>query len=125
MIHSRASLRSSKLRRRIITIVGLEIFGALVLVTAGILYFTYQTEQAAWRGRQFEASQNSATYVAAFVQRAQDQLQMAGSLDPDYLVNNPETLKNVLERVPAFLEVVSLDANGQVVQSAYQDVPVL
>src|SRR5687767_7765080 len=109
MTQAGTPLRSWNLRRRILTIVGLEILGALILVGAGILYFTYQTEQAAWRGRQFEASQNSATYVAAFVQRAQDHLYTVANLDPEYLAAHPETLERLFDQVPAFLEIVSLD----------------
>ncbi len=117
--------RSHSLRRRLLFLFAIVLLIALALISVGVAYFVFLTEQQAWQGRQLETARNAGKTVAAFIERIEDSLTLVTVLDRDYLDSNPQVLSDILQRNPAILEIVRLDENGLVFASASQDRAVL
>ena len=117
--------RPQSLRRRLLTLLGVALLVTLLIIGAGVSYFVFLTEQKAWQGRQEEAARNAVETVAAFIQHLEDSLTLVSLLDYDYLTAEPQVMRDLFQRNPAFLEMVRLDARGKVFASAYQDAPLL
>ncbi len=117
--------RFQGLRRRFLSLLGVVLLIALLFGGASILYFVFLTEQEAWQGRQEEAVNSASKTVVAFVQRVEDTLVLAGSLDRAQTAEQAQNIQTLLKRNTALLEIVRFDAKGQVVNSVYQDSPIL
>src|SRR6185503_5973112 len=74
---------------------------------------------------QSEAAQNAAQTVSTFIQHVQDSLVLMIALGQDEMNTDPVVLRAALQHDPALLEVILLDAEGQVLASGYQDQPLL
>ncbi len=98
---------------------------ALIVIAIGVSGSVTQIESEAWRGRQREAARNAARTVATFFQRAEDFLSLVSLLGADEMQANSQTLSDMLEQYPAFLEVVHVDAGGRVFAQASRDRPLL
>jgi two-component sensor histidine kinase/putative methionine-R-sulfoxide reductase with GAF domain len=109
------------LRWQITSFLILGLLITLLVIGVGVVTFVYNTEVAAWRGRQGEAARNAGNTVGAFIHRAADALSLVGLLGRDELTSKPELLSQVLAQNLALQEVVYLDAKGQVVASGSQD----
>ena len=92
----------------------------IVAIGIGVLYFIYQTEQTAWQARQAEAAHSAAERVAAFMARAQDNLQFVASLNPEQLASDQGFLLKLWEQNPALLEVVRLNKQAEVIADGVQ-----
>jgi GAF domain-containing protein/HAMP domain-containing protein len=97
----------------------------LLVIGASVFLFVSANEQRAWQGRQGEAARYAGERVATFIQLVQDSLHLAGLVGRDTLQEDPGVMYNVLEQVPALLEVIRLDERGRVLASASRDVAVL
>jgi two-component system sensor kinase FixL len=119
------SSRPPSLRRRLLILLGMVLLATLLIIGTGVYYFVFLTEQEAWQGRQGEAARNAVGIVAAFTEHLEDSLTMVGFLDQDYLVADPQGMRGLLQHDPALQEIILLDADGDVVTSAYRDTPLL
>jgi len=117
--------RTFGLRWRLIAFLGGALGIMLLVIGASVLLFISASEQRAWQGRQAEAARYAGEEVAIFVQRVQDSLSLAGLVQRDTLEKDPEVMVNVLEQLPALLEVIRLDERGHVVASSSRDMAVL
>lgn len=97
----------------------------LLIIGVGVYYFILTTEQRTWRQRQDEAARYAAEVVSTFMERTVGSLNAAGLLDADLLAIQPNLLDQLLAQNPALLEIVRLDARGQVISGAYQDAPII
>ncbi|HJW90984.1 MAG TPA: EAL domain-containing protein [Anaerolineales bacterium] len=113
------------LRYRLIISLGALLLVSQTLLGISAIYSVNRMEAFSWRGRQFEASENAADTVAAFLGRIDDILALASLPDRATFSRQPELLQGMLEQNPALLEVVRLDSAGQVVASASRDRPLL
>jgi PAS domain S-box-containing protein len=109
------------LRVRLMTLLGAIMLSILFVAGISVIGFTWRVEQAAWRDRQGEAARHAAQTVAAFIQRVEDTLILTALLGRDELEIQPQMMRQALERNPALLEVVYLDADGRVIASASQE----
>ncbi len=117
--------RQQSLRRRLLALLAAVLLATLLIIGAGVSYFVFLTEREAWQGRQEEAARNAVQTVVTFIQRIEDSLTLVGLLDRDYLAAEPQVMRDLLQRNPALLEMVRLDASGKVFANAYQDTPLL
>ena len=117
--------RPRSLQWKIMALVGLTYLATLVLILILVVTSIRRTEASAWLSRQTEAAHSAGDTVAGFLQRTEDTLNLMSLLGRDELAVQPEVIRQVLQYNPALLEIVALDANGQVVASASQDRAVL
>ncbi len=110
---------------QIMSMMGVLALVALMFSSAGVMIYTNNAERATWKGRQEEAVKAAADVVTAFLENTRATLTLVDILGRDELRETPETLLQVLETNPTLLEIVSLDASGQVIASAARDTPVL
>jgi signal transduction histidine kinase len=107
-------------RGRLIVLLGIVLLSALLLTGIGVLTFIYRTETLAWRGRQSEAARNAALRVAAFIQRANDALDLVARLEQESLVVEQAVIQQLVAQNPAVQEILYVDARGQILASASQ-----
>lgn len=124
-LRSLATCLSQSLRWRLLFLLSAIVLTTLLVIGASVLYFTYRNEQRAWQDRQAEAARHAGQSVADFIGRMQDSLVLVGLLDRDVLEAEPHLIGDFLAQNPALLEMIRLDAEGEVFASAYQDAPVL
>lgn len=118
-------LRGS-LRRQLLAVFGAALLVVLLASVLGVAYLVNRTEQAGWRGRQQEAARRAAETVGAFLERERRVLLLLDLFGRDELAAAGSTeLEELLERNPAFLEIVYLDAAGKVMAHAPRDNAVL
>ncbi len=113
------------LRWRLIALLGGILLVTLLVIGTTVFLFISNSEQQAWQGRRWEAARYAGDRVAAFVGRVQDSLGLVALTPSEVLEASPGVIGDVLERIPALLEVIRLDERGTVVASASRDVPVL
>ncbi len=112
-------------RWRLIALLGGMLLITLLVIGASVFLFISANERQAWQGRQEEAAQYAGERIAAFMRPVQDALSLVGLGQSDILGRDSQVLSDVLERIPALLEVVRLDDRGRLVASAAGDLPVL
>jgi signal transduction histidine kinase/Tfp pilus assembly protein PilN len=117
--------RRLSLRRRLQHGLGVIVVCGVLILVLGVTFFVYRTERESWQSRQVEAAHSAAQTVDAFMRQVQDSLTLVSVLDSAYLQDSPQVLQDVLAQIPALLEIIRLDADGQVLVGAYQDNPVL
>ncbi|MCB9100640.1 MAG: cache domain-containing protein, partial [Anaerolineales bacterium] len=117
--------RRHSLRWRLLALLGAILLMTLLIIGVGVYYFILTTEQRTWRQRQDEAARYAAEVVSTFMERTVGSLNAAGLLDADLLAIQPNLLDQLLAQNPALLEIVRLDARGQVISGAYQDAPII
>ncbi len=114
--------RSGSLRRQLLAVFGAALLVLLVASVLGVAFLVNRTEQTGWRGRQQEAAQRAAQTVGAFLEREQRVLLLLDLFGHDELAAERSTeLANLLRRNPALLEIVYLNAAGQVLAHAPKD----
>jgi len=117
--------RRYSLRWRLLALLAGMLLITLIIIGASVYYFILQNERRSWEGRQGEAARFAAETVAAFIQRTREKLVMVSLFDPEIMTTDPDLLKNILDQSPALLEIVRLNASGEVLASANQDGPLL
>ncbi len=105
-------------------IVAIVVFVAL-LMAFGTSIFIYQTESLSWEDRQNSAAESAASTVDNFLTSIQGYMVLSGLLDSNYLRSHPQTYEEILQHIPALLELIRLDADGHVLLSANRNGPVL
>ena len=120
---SRALLRDALWRQ-----LGLAVavmLAAMLLLALAAYGLLRGFEQAAWQGRQQEAAEAAAASVGRFVQRADDAIRFAGVLDGAYLEAFPDALEAILDQDDMLLELLRVDASGEILATARRGAPVL
>ena len=117
--------RRKSLRWRLLSLLAGITLATLLFIGLGVFWFIAQNEETTWQERQAEAARYAAETVATFITRIQDTLVVVSQLDKDVLIENPDTLYQMLEQNEAFLELVRLDETGRVFAGAYRDNPLL
>ncbi|WP_373498907.1 PAS domain S-box protein, partial [Desulfococcus sp.] len=121
-----SGLLSGSLRRQLLAVFGAALMMVLAASVLGVAYLVNQTEQEGWRGRQQEAARRAAESVGAFLAREQRVLLLIDLFGRDELAaEGSRELEDLLERNPAFLEIVYLTAEGSVVAHAPKNGAVL
>ncbi len=114
--------RTGSLRRQLLAVFGAALLVLLVVSVAGVAYLVNRTEQVGWRGRQQEAAQRAAETVSAFLAREQRVLLLLDLFGHDELAAaGSAELAELRRRNPALLEIVYLNAAGQVLAHAPKD----
>ena len=122
---TQARLRGS-LRLRLLAVFGAALLALLLAGLLAVGYLVGRTEQAGWRGRQQEAAQRAAQTVGEFLAREQAVLRVLDLFGRDEMAaERSSELEELLRRNPALLEIVYLDAAGQVLAHAPRDRAVL
>ena len=101
------------------------LFFTLIIFSLSVFYFVNRVESAAWRGRQSEAAQNAAATVSGFILRVQDALTVISIVSSDQLAVESDELIALLQENKAILEIIRMDAAGNVVADAARDKRVL
>lgn len=96
---------------------------SLILLVAayGVFLFIEAIEQEGWAGRQREAAQNAVRTIDNFLLRIEDTLTLVGALSVEQVERSPDLLPEILNRVPAWIEIVRVDRNGRVVAEVSRD----
>ena len=117
--------RRKSLRWRLLSLLAAITLATLLFIGLGVFLFISQNEETTWQERQAEAARYAAETVATFITRIQDTLVVVSQLDKNVLIENPDTLYQMLDQNQAFLELIRLDENGQVFSAAHKDNPLL
>lgn len=101
----------------------LSLMLALILLVAayGVFLFIESIEHEGWAGRQREAAQNAVRTIDDFLLRIEDTLTLVGALSVEQVERSPDLLPEILNRVPAWIEIVRVDRNGRVVAEVTRD----
>ncbi|MCC8999681.1 MAG: HAMP domain-containing protein, partial [Candidatus Contendobacter sp.] len=114
----RSRLRSS-LRWRLLAVFSAALLTLLLSGLAAVGYLVRHTEQAGWQGRQQEAAQRAAQTVGEFLAREQAMLRVLALFGQDEMVpEHASKLEELQSQNPALLEIVYLNAAGQVLAHA-------
>ncbi len=117
---------SGGLRRQLLVVFGAALLLVVLASVLGVAYLVNRTEQEGWRGRQQEAVRRAAETVDAFLTRKQRVLLLLDEFGHDELmVEHSTALEEFLRRHSVFLEIVYLNATGQVLAHAPKDGAVL
>jgi PAS domain S-box-containing protein len=127
MNQSQARIRLwGDLRRQLLTVFGAALCIVLLASMLGIGYLVNHAELKGWQDRQLEAARRAAETVGTFLEREQEILLLLDLFGHDELTAERSTeLDELLQRNPAFLEVVYLDAAGRILAHAPKDGAVL
>lgn len=107
------------LRQQLLMVFGAA-FLALVLVSVlGVAYLVHRTEQIGWYGRQQEAARRAAQNVSEFLAREQQFLVLLDLFGRDeFRAEHTTELETLLRQNSNLLEIVYVDATGQIVVEA-------
>ncbi len=113
------------LRRRLLILLTGMILVTLLVIGSSVFYFISQNEQRTWQGRQGEAARHAAETVDTFLLNTEQTLNLVGLLDNETQLMQPEVLDGFLTYSPALLEIVRVDAQGNVLATTDRDKPLL
>jgi PAS domain S-box-containing protein len=97
----------------------------MILIAIGVVVFVAQIETAAWRGRQSEVARTAATLIGQVLEDTRDALRFAGLSKRAHLVQQPELFQAMLREESELHELVRLDAEGNLIASAFRDESIL
>lgn len=107
------------LRRQLLTVFGVALLVLLLASASAVALLVGQAEQSGWRGRQEEAARRAVQSVSAFLIREQRVLSSVDIFGRDELAaGRTLELEELLRRDPALLEVVYLNAAGEILSHA-------
>lgn len=114
------------LYRRVMSAVSLIMLFMTLFVAIGVTNFVYRAEQAAWQTRRIEAGRSAALTIDTFIHEIQNYVMLVGTLDRQYLEDNPRIMHRLLEQNQALLELMRLDREGNIFAVAHRNnAPVL
>ncbi|WP_322493534.1 cache domain-containing protein [Chloroflexus sp.] len=101
----------------------LSLMLTLILLVAayGLFLFIESIEHEGWAGRQREAAQNAVRTIDDFLLRIEDTLTLVGALSVEQVERSPDLLPEILNRAPAWIEIVRVDRNGRVIAEVTRD----
>ena len=118
------SIKTS-LRAKLLLFLSLSMLSILVIAAYGVFRYIETVEQEGWAGRQREAAQYAVRTIDDFLLRVEDTLSLVGALSVQQIRQSPELLPEILNRIPAWIEIVRVDASGRVIASTSRDQSIL
>jgi PAS domain S-box-containing protein len=118
------SLPSFNLRTRLMSLIGSVFMLSLLATGIAIYIFSYRTDVEAWQSRQSDSARAAATTVGDFLDKAQNTLKI-GFLSAGRPPADSKVAEQILKVSPAFLEIIRLDSQGNILDAASSDQPVL
>ncbi|MGB9738699.1 MAG: ATPase [Chloroflexus aggregans] len=112
---------STSLRAKLSFFLSLMLTMIMLVAAFGVFRFIESIEQEGWAGRQREAAQNAVRTIDDFLRRIEDTLALVGALSAEQVATSPELLPTVLERAPAWIEIVRVTRDGRVIAKATRD----
>jgi len=122
--HWQQSIKTS-LRAKLLLFLSLSMLSILLIAAYGVFRYIETVEQEGWAGRQREAAQYAVRTIDDFLLRVEDTLNLVGALSVQQIRQSPELLPEILNRIPAWIEIVRVDATGRVIASTSRDQPLL
>jgi signal transduction histidine kinase len=113
------------LERRLTFLLEFVLMTALLAVGIVAVYYIAQTEDETWQSRQREAASGATKTVSSFLLQSQNTLTHVGLLEAASLAADLSYLQKLLDNNPVFIEIVRVDAQGNVFVYASQDQNVL
>ena len=107
--------RFSNLRWRLTALLAVILLCTLIGLGLGVVTFVRQTEVAAWRGRQSEATRNTVRTVVNLLESTQNSLNFINLVGLDDIAIDKHFLDKFLRQHPIFQEIVYLNSQGEVV----------
>ncbi|RMD76262.1 MAG: ATPase, partial [Chloroflexi bacterium] len=112
---------NTSLRAKLSFFLGLMLTLIMLVAAVGVFRFIESIEQEGWAGRQREAAQNAVRTIDDFLRRIEDTLVLVGALSAEQVATSPELLPAVLDRAPAWIEIVRVTRDGRVIAKATRD----
>ena len=107
--------RFANLRWRLTALLAVILLCTLIGIGFGVVTFVRQTEVAAWRGRQSEATRNTVRTVVNLLESTQNSLNFINLVGLDDIAIDKHFLDKFLRQHPIFQEIVYLNSQGEVV----------
>jgi len=107
--------RFVNLRWRLTALLAVILLCTLIGIGFGVVTFVRQTEVAAWRGRQSEATRNTVRTVVNLLESTQNSLNFINLVGLDDIAIDKHFLDKFLRQHPIFQEIVYLNSQGEVV----------
>lgn len=115
---------SPRIRTRVLVLFGLALVILLVIMSITIFTLVTSTDARDWQDRQLETAGSAIYRVQDFIQDARRDLYLLANLDED-IQNHENLFPEVLRDAPQILEIVYVDAEGRILESVFQDAPLL
>lgn len=112
---------NTSLQAKLVLFTSLMLTAILLIAAYGVFLFIESIEQEGWAGRQREAAQSAVRTIDDFLLRVEDTLVLLGSLSAEQIRQSPDLIPELLNRIPAWVEIVRVDPDGQVIASATRD----
>ncbi|MGQ9480949.1 response regulator [Chloroflexus sp.] len=112
---------NTSLQAKLMLFLSVTLAAILLIAGYGVFLFIRSIEQEGWAGRQREAAQNAVRTIDDFLLRVEDTLVLLASLSAEQIRRSPELAPELLNRIPAWVEIVRVDPDGQVIASATRD----
>ena len=113
--------RQPSVRQSLLGWLGLMWLLTLLISATTAGYTTYTTERMLWQARLREELSNSSHSMLDFVARGQMLMRMVGTFDNEVLAAQPQLMEQAMTVDPAILELIKIDAAGNVVAAVNQD----
>lgn len=117
----RGRRKAISLHQRLPRVISGTFIVALLLAFVAVSFFIYRAEHETWQTRQRDAAHSAARTIANFTDGVRNYLTILSTLDLDYLAQNAGTLTTILQKNEALVELIRLDAEGNVIASTYKD----
>ncbi len=112
-----------RIRRRILLLFGVFLVVLLAVMVVMVLSLLSTNEAEQWQGRQSEASSSSIFRVESFITDARERLISLAEFSD--VAQHPDSLIETIRNNPQFLELLQLDGQGEILDSQFQDAPLL
>lgn len=107
--------RFANLRWRLTLLFAIILLCTLLVTGIGVVLFVQQTEVAAWRGRQSEATRNTVRMVANLLENTQNSLNFISLVGLDDIAADRRFLDRFLRQYPILEEIVYLNGQGETI----------
>ncbi|MBX3015714.1 MAG: HAMP domain-containing protein [Caldilineaceae bacterium] len=105
--------RFANLRWRLTALLAMILICTLLVIGVTVVTFVQQTEVAAWRGRQSEATRNTVRVVTNLLENTQKSLTFINLVGLDNIEADQAFLNQLLRQYPILQEIVYLNSQGQ------------
>jgi signal transduction histidine kinase len=107
--------RFANLRWRLTFLFAVILLCTLLVTGFGVVIFVQQTEVAAWRGRQSEATRSTVRMVANLLETTQNSLNFIVLVSLDDIATDRRFLDRFLRQYPILEEIVYLNGQGETI----------
>lgn len=113
------------LRNKLLAAVGAVMMISLIAIGTGTSLYVATSEESAWRNRQMSDARQAALIVETFIDKSRSALLLFGLLNREDLAQHPQHLDDLLVQHPSLLEIVRLDAEGNIIAARHVDAELL